>query len=248
MTRRRILHTAIAVLAIAAAAHAQQIDPARALRAQLDRVFTDHAYDPPELGPAVWLPDGTAYTVLEKAAGRPDGSEIVRYDAASGARTVLVAASRLMAPGAAPPAAKAPAPFDIDEYAWSNDGRKLLIFTNTKKVWRVNTRGDYWILDAASGALKKLGGGAPESSLMFAKFSPDGTLALRANNIRAPDTGRSSRHAKTDPRRRSADVGLSEEELDLRDVPLSRRTRIMLAVRLDRRRRSRSSTTSALRR
>jgi len=224
MTRRRILHVVIAVLAIAAAAHAQQVDPARVLREQLDRVFTDHAYDPPELGPAVWLPDGTAYTVLEKAAGRAEGSEIVRYDAATGARTVLVAASRLVAPGAAPPAAKPPAPFDIDEYAWSNDGRKLLIFTNTKKVWRVNTRGDYWILDTASGALKKLGGGAPESSLMFAKFSPDGTRVayVRANNIYVERLDNGTIVPLTQDGSETTINGTSdwvyEEELDLRDA------------------------------
>jgi dipeptidyl-peptidase-4 len=187
MTRRRSLHGVIVTLMVAAAvaAQAQQLDPARALREQLDRIFTAHAYDPPGFGPAVWLPDSSAYTVLEKSAETADASEIVRYDSATGARTVLVPAARLVAPGARPPAAKAPAPFDIDEYSWSNDGRKLLLFTNTRKVWRVNTRGDYWVLDAASGALKKVGGNAPESSLMFAKFSPDGTRVayVRANNI-----------------------------------------------------------------
>ena len=60
-----------------------------------------------------------------------------------------------------------------------------MIFTNTRKVWRQNTRGDYWVLDLDSGRLKKLGGDAPESSLMFAKFSPDGSRVgyVRANNI-----------------------------------------------------------------
>ena len=52
-------------------------------------------------------------------------------------------------------------------------------------MWRVNTRGDYWVVDVASGALRKIGGNAPQSSLMFAKFSPDGTRIayVRANNI-----------------------------------------------------------------
>ena len=66
------------------------------------------------------------------------------------------------------------------------DGRRLLIFTNTRKVWRQNTRGDYWVLDVGGGgAPKKLGGPAPEASLMFAKFSPDGTRVayVRQNNI-----------------------------------------------------------------
>jgi dipeptidyl-peptidase 4 len=205
---------AILVIAAAVAAHGQ-VDNARALREQLDRIFTEHAYDPPRFGPAMWLPDGTAYSILEKSAGAAAESEIARYDAATGARTVLVPASRLVAPGATS--------FDIDEYAWSNDGRKLLIFTNTKKVWRVNTRGDYWVLDVASGALKKIGGKAPESSLMFAKFSPDGTRVayVRANNIYVE---RLSDGATTPLTQDGSDTTINgtsdwvyEEELDLRD-------------------------------
>jgi dipeptidyl-peptidase-4 len=50
----------------------------------------------------------------------------------------------------------------------------VLIFTNSKQVWRTNTRGDYWVLDLSGWTLKKLGGDGPPSTLMFAKFSPDG--------------------------------------------------------------------------
>ena len=51
----------------------------------------------------------------------------------------------------------------------------LLVFTNTRPVWRLNTRGDYWVLDRAAHKLRKLGGAdAKRSTLMFAKFSPDG--------------------------------------------------------------------------
>ena len=55
----------------------------------------------------------------------------------------LVPASRLVPPGL-------DSPLDIDDYAWSDDGRRLLIFTNTRKVWRQNTRGDYWVLDVGT--------------------------------------------------------------------------------------------------
>src|SRR5436190_3402336 len=153
--------------ALVASPSAQQADVAGALRAQIDRIYTEHAYDAPRFGPARWLPDGTAYAIVERAGG---GAEIARYDAATGARSVL-ASTRL----------------DVDDYSWSPDGRRLLIFTNTKKVWRQNTRGDYWVLEVAGGttAPKKLGGDAPEASLMFAKFSPDGARVayVRQNNI-----------------------------------------------------------------
>src|SRR3954462_13747329 len=98
---------------------AQQPD---ALRAQIDRIFKDHAYDAPRFGPARWLPDGRAYAIVERS-GR--ASEVARYDGASGARSVLARTE-----------------LDIDDYAWSADGRQLLVFTNTRKVWRQNTRGD----------------------------------------------------------------------------------------------------------
>ena len=66
-------------------------------------------------------------------------------------------------------------PLDIDACEWSADRSKLLIFTNTRRVWRLNTRGDYWVLELASKRLFKLGGDVPEATLMFAKFSPDAT-------------------------------------------------------------------------
>ena len=119
-------------------------------------------------------------------AGYPgsEAKDIVRYDTATGARTVLVSASRLV------PAADT-APIRIDDYAWSKDNSHILVFTNSQKVWRQNTRGDYWVLDLASGKLQKLGGEAPAASLMFAQFSPDGhsVAYVHANNLYVQDLG-----------------------------------------------------------
>jgi dipeptidyl-peptidase-4 len=73
----------------------------------------------------------------------------------------------------------------VTSYAWSADRKRALLFTNTRKVWRENTRGDYWLLDRTARSLRKLGGDAPEASLMFAKLSPDGTQAayVRDRNL-----------------------------------------------------------------
>src|SRR4029450_2382945 len=78
------------------------------------------------------------------------------------------------------------APLEVEDYAWSPDGKKALIFTNTQPVWRLNTRGDYWVLDRATGRLRQLGGPKVKpSTLMFAKFSPEGTRVayVRENNL-----------------------------------------------------------------
>ncbi len=135
---------------------------------QLRRLFASRDFAPQRFGPARWLENGAAYTTLEPSAAVSGGTDIVRYQTATGARSVLVSAARLVPAGAA-------SPLVIEDYGWSPDGGKLLVFTNSERVWRQNTRGDYWVLDLKSGALKKLGGDAPASTLMFAKFSPDGT-------------------------------------------------------------------------
>ena len=147
--------------------------PARAqeratLEERLSRIFQDRAYDAKSFGPARWLDGGAAYTTVEPSEAVDGASDVVRYDTATGARTILVSASDRIPPGAS-------GPLEVDDYVWSNDRGKLLLFTNTERVWRRNTRGDYWVLDLQSRAWRKLGGVAPPSSLMFAKFSPDGT-------------------------------------------------------------------------
>ncbi len=211
---------ALCVLAAAAVTvQARQTDSSSALRAQIDRIFKTRDYTAPRFGPARWLPDGTAYAIVEETTA---GSEIVRYEAATGTRSVLVPAAKLVAPSAKNGNGKTPG-LNVENYEWSPDGKRLLIFTNTKKVWRQNTRGDYWVLDLASGRLGKLGGDAPESTLMFAKFSPDSSRVgyVRANNIYVErlDSGAITpltRDGSTTTINGTSDW-VYEEELDVRD-------------------------------
>jgi dipeptidyl-peptidase-4 len=215
----RIVAVSIAVAVITL--DAQQADRISALRTQIDRIFKGREYNPPRFGPARWLPDGTAYAIVEPASGGA-GSEIVRYDGITGARSVLVPATRLIPPTANTGGGKTG--LDIDDYAWAPDGKRLLIFTNTRKVWRQNTRGDYWVLDLGSGRLKRLGGDASESSLMFAKFSPDGSRVgyVRANNIYVEHLATGTITPLTRDGSTTTINGTSdwvyEEELDLRDA------------------------------
>lgn len=78
---------------------------------------------------------------------------------------------------------------DVENFFFSKDGKKVLIYTNSKRVWRYNTRGDYWVLNTTGNKLVQLGKGLPASSLMFAKFSPDGSKAayVSGHNIYMED-------------------------------------------------------------
>ena len=143
----------------------------------LHRIFASREFDSARFGPIAWLDDGEAYTALEPAKPS-EGRDIVKYSTATGAREVLVGAARLIPSGAHKP-------LEIQSYEWSKDQNYLLIFTNTKRVWRMHTRGDYWVLDRRTGELWQLGGQIPPSSLMFARFSPDGTQVayVAGNNL-----------------------------------------------------------------
>ncbi len=61
----------------------------------------------------------------------------------------------------------------ITDFAFSADGQKVLVYTNTKSVWRLQTQGDYWVYELGTGKLTQVGEELPESSLRFAKFAPD---------------------------------------------------------------------------
>jgi len=108
-----------------------------------------------------WSADGN-YFYQQTAAG------IVEQDALDSAKkSYLLTSAMLTPPGKQP--------LRVASFTLSGDGQKALIFTNTKRVWRYNTRGDYWVYDTQAKTLKQVGAAQPASSLMFAKFSPDGT-------------------------------------------------------------------------
>jgi dipeptidyl-peptidase-4 len=133
----------------------------------LDRIFLGREFSTERFGRVQWLEDGSGYLTLEPSQALDRGMDIVKHDPETGQQKVLVAANLLVPEGNSEP-------LDIDDFSFSQDGKKLLIFTNTQRVWRRNTRGDYWVLDLTSAKLRKLGGEAEPSTLMFAKFSPQG--------------------------------------------------------------------------
>ncbi|MBE9490252.1 MAG: DPP IV N-terminal domain-containing protein, partial [Bacteroidetes bacterium] len=111
-----------------------------------------------------WIDNGNSYITIEKSSSIAGADELVRYHSATQNKTLFAAAANLMSKGKS---------ISIENFSLSPDGSKVLIFTNSSRVWRSNTKGDYWAYDLHLKTLKQLGANLPSSSLMFAKFSTD---------------------------------------------------------------------------
>lgn len=122
-----------------------------------------------------WTNDGNSYYRLEK-------NELVTYTLPDKERKVVISEEQLTPDGKSEPIA-------VAHFSFSSDQQKVLLFTNTKKVWRLNTKGDYWVFDFETDALTQIGKTLPASSLMFAKFSPDGKRIayVSENNLYSED-------------------------------------------------------------
>ena len=107
-----------------------------------------------------WMEDGRSYSALTEKG-------LVRVDAATLAETVIVPQAAFIPDGA-------DAPLRVEDYTWSDDKSKLVVYTNSRRVWRRNTRGDYWLLDVASGTVRQLGKGLEPARMMYGKLSPAG--------------------------------------------------------------------------
>ena len=150
-------HTAL-LAAEPAAASAASERPSPELSVQ--RIFGDDSEFSAKDVSYTWN-DSSSFWQWDAAAGG-----LVRIDARLGTSQVVVSLAELTPPGTQQP-------LNVESFEWSATHDKLLIYTRSERVWRQRTRGDYWVYDRTSRILRKLGGDAPASSLMFAKFSPD---------------------------------------------------------------------------
>lgn len=115
-----------------------------------------------------WSNDNSGYYSIEKG-------EIVRYQLPNFTRTKIIDVSQLIPKGDGKS-------LTIKDFEFSQNEKLILIYTNSKKVWRQETRGDYWLFNKETNELHQIGKGKPESSLMFAKLSPDNNSVAYVSN------------------------------------------------------------------
>jgi len=181
----------------------------------LDRIFASTEFKEERHRPITWSEIAPVYFCLQASAAG-EGQDLMRNDPAHNSSKLLVAAKDFK------PAGEQKS-LSIDGLKFSADESKLLVFANSQRVWRQNTRGDYWVFDLTSRGLKKLGGNAAPGTLMFCKFSPDGTRVayVRENNLYVQElSGMLITQVTSDGSAKlinGTSDWVNEEELDIRD-------------------------------
>ncbi|MDG2124292.1 MAG: DPP IV N-terminal domain-containing protein, partial [Verrucomicrobiales bacterium] len=141
----------------------------------LEAIFTDKNYDQASVPAIHWTHAGHTYTTLEEVTPEDEENDIsathniVLVDPSSDKPTILATPGNLTPTSSEKPLA-------INAFTLSDDHKKLLIYTNSKRVWRRNSRGDYYLYHVADKTLTQLGGTAAiaaPSTLKYAQFSPD---------------------------------------------------------------------------
>ena len=138
----------------------------------IDRIYNSSEFRGASQAPVFWIENGDAFVTIEQNDAGND--QLLRYESKNYKSSVYLSAEKLNTSGNS---------LSIEDFSLSPDGSKVLIFTNSSRVWRSNTKGDYWVYDFDTQKLKQLGQKFPSSSLLFAKFSADNEFVAYVQNF-----------------------------------------------------------------
>lgn len=137
----------------------------------IDRIYNSDEFSSDYLPPVKWIEDGNAYVIFNRKE-----NIFLKYDVATQNKSNYLTEKQIKPEGKEKP-------LSVENFYLSNDESKLLIFNNSKRVWRSNTKGDYWVYDFDTKKLGQLGKQFEEGSLMFAKFSNNNKQVAYVQNF-----------------------------------------------------------------
>ena len=169
--------------------------PAAGAPDMIDRIFKMREFTLRSALQPQWFDEGASYVLIEPA-GADEQVNVVRYDSATGnRREVLITPAQLTPPGARTPLA-------IADLSWSGDGQRVPDLHEHAPCLADGLAGRLLAPRSRTGQLRKLGGEAPEASLMYATFNPgrhEGRLRAAERHLRR---GRRDRRHHADYSRR----------------------------------------------
>ncbi|MEM1055026.1 MAG: S9 family peptidase [Bacteroidota bacterium] len=153
------------------------------------------------------------YVETDRAAGT---TSLVRLDLTTDDRTTVIDGSALVK-------VDGDGLIGIEDYVYSTDGTKVLLYTDSERVWRLNTKGIYYVYDVESGAITPVSN-RDRGLQMFAKFDADASHVafVRDRNLFVTDLASGAERALTTNGGPGAIINgtfdwVYEEEFGLRD-------------------------------
>lgn len=212
---RRLLWTALVFALIGGPVHSVGAQPAGQEPAlTLQAIHASNTFQPASFQGGRWAEEGPVVTYIEPAQG--DTTHLMKYNLETDERTRLIDGGNLYAEDV-------DRVISIEGYQYSSDERQVLLYTDSERVWRYNTKGYYYVYDLAAQTLTPLADRA-DGFQMFAKFNPAGDKVafVRKRNLFVVDLDTMTETALTTDGSEGAIINgtfdwVYEEEFGLRD-------------------------------
>ena len=102
----------------------------------IDRIYNSGEFAGDYQRPISWIDKGEAFVTVESNDNGED--QLERYESKNYKKSTFLTAAQLT------PTGKDQA-LRVEDFTLSPDESKVLIFTNSSRVWRSNTKGDFWV-------------------------------------------------------------------------------------------------------
>ena len=211
----RLRFSTLALLAFLLAPLAAVAQPADGpKRLTLETLFASPEFYGESFQGGRWAETGARLLYVEGDAS--GASSLRELDLTTDTRRTILDGSQLVKPDAE-------GLIEIEDYATSMDGAKTLLYTDSERVWRLNTKGYYYVLDNESGTVTPVADRAAGFQ-MFAKFDPgaEHVAFVRDRNLFVVDLATGTERALTDNGSEGGVINgtfdwVYEEEFGLRD-------------------------------
>ena len=153
--------------------HAQ---PADSIEFSLDAIHASSTFAPEVFEGGRWAEEGPVITYIQPA-DTGEATHLMRYNLETEEETRLVDGTNLYAEDV-------DRVVPIEDYQFGPDREKVLIYTDSKQVWRANTKGFYYVYDRSTQTLTPVAD-RTDGYQMFAKFNPAATKVgfVRERNL-----------------------------------------------------------------
>ena len=154
----------------------------------LDKLFASGEFFGDGFQGGRWASSGPVLLYVDTDGGT---SSLVELDLATDSERTLIDGARLAKPDGE-------GTIGIEDYAYSADGSKALLYTDSEQVWRLNTKGFYYVYDLDSGDVMPVAARSAGFQ-MFAKFDPaaEHVAFVRDRNLYVVDLATGEERALT---------------------------------------------------